>query len=68
MPGESYGSRSLVGYSPLGRKELDMTEWLTQHKAHGILVLQPGIKLMSPLYWKHGFLTIGPPGKSPSLT
>ena len=23
---ESYGQRSLVGYSPLGRKESDMTE------------------------------------------
>ena len=25
-PGESHGQRSLVGYSPLGHKELDMTE------------------------------------------
>ena len=24
--GESHGQRSLVGYSPQGRKELDMTE------------------------------------------
>ena len=28
LPGESYGQRSLAGYSPCGRKELDMTEWL----------------------------------------
>ena len=28
LPGESHGRRSLVGYSPWGRKELDMTEWL----------------------------------------
>ena len=28
LPGESHGHRSLVGYSPRGRKELDMTEWL----------------------------------------
>ena len=28
LPGESHGQRSLVGYSPQGRKELDMTEWL----------------------------------------
>ena len=27
-PGESHGQRSLVGYSPLGHKELDMTEQL----------------------------------------
>ena len=26
LPGESHGQRSLVGYSPLGRKQLDMTE------------------------------------------
>ena len=27
LPGESHGQRSLVGYSPRGRKELDTTEW-----------------------------------------
>ena len=26
FPGESHGKRSLVGYSPRGRKESDMTE------------------------------------------
>ena len=29
LPGESYGQRSLVGYSPWGHKESDMTEQLT---------------------------------------
>ena len=29
LPGESHGQRSLVGYSPRGHKESDMTEWLT---------------------------------------
>ena len=28
LPGESHGQRSLVGYSPWGRKESDMTEQL----------------------------------------
>ena len=28
LPGESHGQRSLVGYSPWGRKELNTTEWL----------------------------------------
>ena len=28
LPRESHGHRSLVGYSPQGRKELDMTERL----------------------------------------
>ena len=31
LPGKSHGRRSLVGYSPWGRKELDMTEQLHFH-------------------------------------
>ena len=31
FPGISHGRRSLVGYSPCGRKEVDMTEWLHFH-------------------------------------
>ena len=31
MPGESHGQRSLVGSSPWGPKESDMTERLTLH-------------------------------------
>ena len=31
LPGESHGWRSLVGYSPWGRKESDMTELLHFH-------------------------------------
>ena len=30
-PGEFHGQRSLVGYSPRGRKQLDMTERLLFH-------------------------------------
>ena len=30
LPGESHGTRSLVGYGPQGPKELDMTE-VTYH-------------------------------------
>ena len=29
LPEKSHGQRSLVGYSPWGRKELDMTERLS---------------------------------------
>ena len=29
LPGEFHGKRSLVGYSPLGHKESDMTETFT---------------------------------------
>ena len=28
LPEKSHGQRSLVGYSPMGRKESDTTEWL----------------------------------------
>ena len=31
LPGESHGQRSLVGYSPRGRKELDMMEVTCTH-------------------------------------
>ena len=31
LPGKSHGQRSLVGYSPWGHKELDMTERLKHH-------------------------------------
>ena len=31
LPGKPHGRRSLVGYSPWGRKELDMTELLHFH-------------------------------------
>ena len=30
VPGKFHGQRSLVGYSPWGRRVLDMTEWLSQ--------------------------------------
>ena len=33
-PGEFHGHRSLVGYSPWGCKESDMTEWLTHTHTH----------------------------------
>ena len=31
LPGKSHGWRSLIGYSPWGRKESDTTEWLNFH-------------------------------------
>ena len=34
LPGEFHGERSLVGYSPWGRKESDTTEWLTHTHTH----------------------------------
>ena len=34
LPGESHGQRSLVGYSPWGWKESDMTEQLALYSCH----------------------------------
>ena len=34
LPGKSHRQRSLVGYSPWGCKEYDMTEQLKQHSIH----------------------------------
>ena len=38
LPGEFHGQRSLVGYSPQGHKELDMTGRLTLYKGREGLV------------------------------
>ena len=40
LPGKSHGQRSLVGYSPWGRKELDMTEPPPTH-THTYTCTQP---------------------------
>ena len=34
LPEKFYGQRSLVGYSPRGRKELDTAEWLKHTHTH----------------------------------
>ena len=34
LPGEFHGQRSLVGYSPCGHKESDMTEQLSLSQPH----------------------------------
>ena len=38
LPGESHGQRSLMGYSPWGCKELDMTEWLSTYTENFISI------------------------------
>ena len=60
LPGKSHGQRSLVGYSPWGRKELDTTEQLHFHfQETGVLSLDledplaEGIAThSSPLAWR----------------
>ena len=41
LPRESHGQRSLVGYSPWGRKESDMTEQLHFALEFGVLATEP---------------------------
>ena len=41
LPGKSHSQRSLVGYSPWGRKEKDTTEWLNTHTAQSRLRTVP---------------------------
>ena len=36
LPGKSQGERSVVGYSPQGRKDLDMTEHV--HRQHFLTI------------------------------
>ena len=53
LPGESHGWRSLVGYSPQGRKESDATEWLHFTKLSSITVIPDerwqGNRVQSPV-------------------
>ena len=53
LPGKSHGQRSLVGYSPWGRKESDMTEGLYLYHLYKSLWsrLAPEIHLI--LYFKY---------------
>ena len=46
LPGESHGQRNLVGYSPRGRKESDMTEWLST-QAHMLTIQSSSVQFSS---------------------
>ena len=48
LPGEFHGQRSLAGYSPWGRKELDMTEATLTHMP--LIHCQP-LKTRVPVFW-----------------
>ena len=43
LPGKSHGQRSLVGYSPWGRKESDTTERLHIHVLYHILFIHSSL-------------------------
>ena len=62
LPGKSHGWRNLVGYSPWGRKELDMTE-RTHSLTHSLILSHRSYMLLSfsfflsfsLLFWLSGF-------------
>ena len=56
QPGKSHGPRSLVGYNPWGRKELDMTEQLHfNHMENGNSILfQAGVFILCPARFDYG--------------
>ena len=65
LPGKSHGQRSLVGYSPWGRKELDTTERLHFHFEHSLALPFFGIGMKADLFlcvsWCHFILMTGVP-------
>ena len=53
LPGKFHGLRSLVGYSPWGHKELDMTEWLHFTSLHlGRLPSALKLQYFGHLMWR----------------
>ena len=54
LPGESHGQRSLVGYSPWGREQLDMTEWLSTHSNRKIWRKKSPTCGAREVVWHHG--------------
>ena len=51
LPGKSHGERSLVGHSPWGCKELDMTERGSRH-SHGVGRAEPRVMLGWSWVWR----------------
>ena len=57
LPGKSHGERSLVGYSPWGPEESDITEPLSMHAFTGITRFQRAISVRQ-LSLGHSLLTL----------
>ena len=60
LPGKSHGWRSLVGYSPWGLEESDMTEWLHFHALEKEMATHSSV-----LAWR--IPGMGEPGGLPSM-
>ena len=57
LPGESHGQRSLVGYSPLGRKKWDMTERLTHTHTRTHTHTHTHIHTVALIYFVHSIIS-----------
>ena len=51
LPGESYGQRSLAGYSPCGCKESDTTETTQHNTASTAFIGRTDDKAEAPMLW-----------------
>ena len=53
LPGKSHGQRSLVGYSPWGRKESDTTERLHFNTGNqsGLFIGRTDVEAETPILW-----------------
>ena len=58
LPGESHGQRNLVGYSPSGRKELDITERPTLPLFLSLFSVQEGLFLFPAAHREHNLLSL----------
>ena len=67
LPGESHGQRSLGGYSPKGRKELDTTEE-TQHASIKEDCFAPTAKTSGRRQWLAVVQSLGVPLRAPGPT
>ena len=61
LPGESHGQRSLVGYSPWGRKESDMTERLDRERVRNGNEILPRC---APILFVLERVCLGPRGRA----
>ena len=62
LPGKSHGQRSLIGYSPWGRKESDTTNWLHFHFPQTWLRLSQNLIL-----FPNSCMCFSPTSKCPDL-
>ena len=58
LPGESHGQKRLVGYSPWGRKELDVTEQLTHTHFDSFKLSTPDCNLNANNFWSDSFIHV----------